>query len=120
MGTFNNSIQEKIEKLQKTVDTLLHMGENMDCICVDDLSLLNKEIHEQINDLYPYHGKTAEQEAALCLSLLMGYSVSMYANHEDEVKKRTILNRSRKIMMKQLPSPLKIRLHTIYDELLYN
>ncbi|MCE8995255.1 transcriptional regulator, partial [Bacteroides thetaiotaomicron] len=53
MGTFNNSIQEKIEKLQKTVDTLLHMGENMYCICVDDLSLLNKEIHEQINDLYP-------------------------------------------------------------------
>ena len=71
MGTFNNSIQEKIEKLQKTVDTLLHMGENMDCICVDDLSLLNNEIHEQINDLYPCHGKTAEQEAALCLSLLM-------------------------------------------------
>ncbi|MCG4995689.1 transcriptional regulator, partial [Bacteroides thetaiotaomicron] len=34
----------------------------MDCICVDDLSLLNKEIHEQINDLYPCHGKTAEQE----------------------------------------------------------
>ncbi|MFT0245081.1 UpxZ family transcription anti-terminator antagonist, partial [Bacteroides thetaiotaomicron] len=86
MGTFNNSIQEKIEKLQKTVDTLLHMGENMDCICVDDLSLLNKEIHEQINDLYPCHGKTAEQEAALCLSLLMGYSVSMYANSEDEAK----------------------------------
>ncbi|RGQ44670.1 transcriptional regulator, partial [Bacteroides thetaiotaomicron] len=56
MGTFNNSIQEKIEKLQKTVDTLLHMGENMDCICIDDLSLLNKEIHEQINDLYPCHG----------------------------------------------------------------
>ena len=68
MGTFNSSIQGKIEKLQKAVDTLLHMGENMDCICVDDLSLLNKEIHEQINDLYPCHGKTAEQEAALCLS----------------------------------------------------
>ena len=53
MRTFNSSIQGKIDKLQKTVDALLHMGENMDCICVDDLSLLNKEIHEQINDLYP-------------------------------------------------------------------
>lgn len=86
MGTFT-SIQGKIDKLQKTVDTLLHMGENASCICVDDLALLNKEIHEQINDLYLYHGETTEQEAALCLSLLMGYSVSMYANPEDEIKK---------------------------------
>ena len=65
MGTFNNSIQEKIEKLQKTVDTLLHMGENMDCICVDDLSLLNNEIHEQINDLYHCHGKTDRKSTRL-------------------------------------------------------
>ena len=94
------------------------MGENMDCICVDDLSRLNNEIHEQINDLYPCHGKTAEQEAALCLSLLMGYSVSMYANSEDEAKKKTVLRRSQMILKTQLPSPLKIQLHTIYDKLL--
>ena len=117
MGTFT-SIQGKIDKLQKTVDTLLHMGENASCICVDDLALLNKEIHEQINDLYLYHGETAEQEAALCLSLLMGYSVSVYANSEDEVKKRAVLRRSQEIMKKRLPSPLKIQLHTIYDKLL--
>ena len=117
MGTFT-SIQGKIDKLQKTVDTLLHMGENASCICVDDLALLNKEIHEQINDLYPCHGTTAEQEAALCLSLLMGYSVSVYANSEDEVKKRAVLKRSQEIMKKRLPSPLKIQLHTIYDKLL--
>ena len=115
-------LQEKIDKLQNTVHAMLHksnhMGENIDCICVDDLSLLNKEIHEQINDLYPCHGKTAEQEAALCLSLLMGYSVSMYANSEDEAKKKTVLRRSQMIMKNQLPSPLKIQLHTIYDKLL--
>ena len=118
MGTFNSSIQGKIEKLQKTVDTLLHIGENMSYICVDDLSLLNKEIHEQINDLYPCHGQTAEQEAALCLSLLMRYTVSMYANSEDEAKKKTVLRRSQKILKNQLPSPLEIQLHTICDKLL--
>ncbi|MCG4993793.1 transcriptional regulator, partial [Bacteroides thetaiotaomicron] len=31
-------------------------------VYVDDLARLNNEIHEQINDLYPCHGKTAEQE----------------------------------------------------------
>ncbi|MCS3160859.1 UpxZ family transcription anti-terminator antagonist [Bacteroides faecis] len=67
-------------------------------VYVDDLARLNNEIHEQINDLYPCHGTTAEQEAALCLSLLMGYSVSIYANSEDEVKKRTVLRRSQMIL----------------------
>ena len=34
-----------------------------------------------------------------------GYSVSVYANSEDEVKKRAVLRRSQEIMKKRLPSP---------------
>ena len=113
-----SSLQEKIDKLQNTVHALLHKSHSMECVYIDDIARLNKEIHEQINDLYPCHGTTAEQEAALCLSLLMGYSVSVYANSEDEVKKRAVLRRSQEIMKKRLPSPLKNRLHTIYNELL--
>ena len=111
-------LQEKIDKLQNTVHALLHKSNYMAGVYVDDLARLNNEIHEQINDLYPYHGKTAEQEAALCLSLLMGYSVSMYANSEDEAKKKTVLIRSQKIIQNLFSSPLKNRLHTIYNELL--
>ena len=106
-----SSLQEKIDKLQNTVHALLHKSHSMECVYIDDIARLNKEIHEQINDLYPCHGKTAEQEAALCLSLLMGYSVSMYANSEDEAKKKTVLRRSQMILKNQLPSPLKIQLH---------
>ena len=113
-----SSLQEKIDKLQNTVHALLHKSHSMECVYIDDIARLNKEIHEQINDLYLYHGETTEQEAALCLSLLMGYSVSVYANSEDEVKKRAVLRRSQEIMKKRLPSPLKIQLHTIYDKLL--
>ena len=113
-----SSLQEKIDKLQNTVHALLHKSHSMECVYIDDIARLNKEIHEQINDLYPCHGTTAEQEAALCLSLLMGYSVSVYANSEDEVKKRAVLRRSQEIMKKRFSSPLKNRLHTIYNELL--
>ena len=113
-----SSLQEKIDKLQNTVHALLHKSHSMECVYIDDIARLNNEIHEQINDLYPCHGKTVEQEAALCLSLLMGFSVSIYANSEDEAKKRTVLRRSQKIMKNQLPSPLQIQLHTIYDKLL--
>lgn len=113
-----SSLQEKIDKLQNTVHALLHKSHSMECVYIDDIARLNKEIHEQINDLYLYHGETTEQEAALCLSLLMGYSVSMYANPEDEIKKQTILIRSQKIIQNLFSSPLKNRLHTIYNELL--
>ena len=111
-------LQEKIDKLQNTVHALLHKSNYMAGVYVDDLARLNNEIHEQINDLYLYHGETTEQEAALCLSLLMGYSVSMYANPEDEIKKQTILIRSQKIIQNLFSSPLKNRLHTINNELL--
>jgi len=41
------------------------MGENASCICVDDLALLNKEIHEQINDLYLYHGEVIHRHTMI-------------------------------------------------------
>ena len=46
------------------------------------------------------------------------YKRQVYANSEDEVKKRAVLRRSQEIMKKRWPSPLKIQLHTIYDKLL--
>lgn len=115
METF--SLQFRIEKLQNTALSLLHIGENSGVLYADDFVHLNQEIHRQINDLYPFHGTTAEQEAALCLSLLMGYSVSLYANPEDEVKKQRILMRSQKLMGERLPASLKTQLLTICNEL---
>ena len=88
-------LQEKIDKLQNTVHALLHKSNYMAGVYVDDLARLNNEIHEQINDLYPCQGRGA-----------------------DEAKKKTVLRRSQMILKNQLPSPLKIQLHTIYDKLL--
>ena len=48
-----SSLQEKIDKLQNTVHALLHKSHSMECVYIDDIARLNKEIHEQINDLYP-------------------------------------------------------------------
>ena len=109
-------LQEKIDKLQNTVHALLHKSNYMAGVYIDDIARLNKEIHEQINDLYPCHGTTAEQEAALCLSLLMGYSVSMYANSEDEAKKKTVLRRSQMILKKLSPTSLRFQLSTICNQ----
>ena len=110
-------LQEKIDNLLNSVRKLLPGGSNLGDIYADDLSLLNKSIHDRINELYSQHGRTPEQEAALCLALLMGYSVSQYANPEDESKKHTVLLRTRNILSLLPPSPLKEDLLLTYNEL---
>ena len=105
METSTNSLQDKLDSLYHTANALLHPTADGDCSYVDDFACLNQAIHEQINTLYPYRGKTADEEAALCLALLMGYSVSLYANPDDEAKKKVVLDRSREVLT-ILPSSL--------------
>ena len=113
----NILLQDKIDNLHNLADNFLRIGNKNGYVYANDLSLLNKEIHDQINELYPQRGKTVEQEAALCLALLMGYSVSLYANSEDELKKQAILIRSWKILPKLPPSFLKEQLLIFCNEL---
>ena len=112
-----NVLQVKIDSLLDSVHKLLPSGGNSGDIYADELSLLNKSIHCLVCELHSQHGRTPEQEAALCLSLLMGYSVSRYANPEDESRKSAVLLRTRKILPLLPPSPLKERLLLIYNEL---
>lgn len=111
-------LQEKIEDLHNMANHLLHIGEKEGYLYIDDFSELNKEIHNKINDLYPRNGKTPEQEASLCLAILMGYSVALYANPDDEEKKRAILIRSQKIIDILPDSQLKQQLSAVCSELL--
>ena len=87
-------LQENIDELQHLADHLLHIGDKNGYVYADDLSALQQSIHEKINDLYSQRGETPEQDATLCLAILQGYNVSMYANPEDEDRKRSVLQRS--------------------------
>lgn len=110
-------LQEKIDSLLNSVRLLLPDGSNMGYVYSDDLALLNKRIHDQIDELYFQRGETVEQEAALCLAILVGYSVSMYANSEDEVQKQSVLGRSKKLLQVLSPSFLKQQLFEISHEM---
>ena len=92
-------LQENIEGLLNLVRMLLPGGGSAGCVYLDDLSALQRSIHKQINDLYSQRGKTPEQDATLCLAILQGYNVSMYANPEDEDRKRSVLQRSLTLLM---------------------
>ena len=106
-------LQENIDELQHLADHLLHIGDKNGYIYTDDLSALQQSIHEKINDLYSQRGKTPEQDATLCLAILQGYNVSMYANPEDEDRKRSVLQRSLTLLDVLPPSLLKQQLSAV-------
>ena len=103
-------LQEKIDRLLDSVRMLLPDGSNIGFVYSDDLANLNKSIHDQMDELYIRRGETVEQEATLCLAVLMGYNVSMYANSDDEKKKQFMLERSKYILSQLLHSQLRTRL----------
>ena len=113
-------LQENIDELQHLADHLLHIGDknaygggSAGCVYLDDLSALQRSIHEKINDLYSQRGETPEQDATLCLAILQGYNVSMYANPEDEDRKRSVLQRSLTLLDVLPPSLLKQQLSAV-------
>ena len=106
-------LQENIDELQHLADHLLHIGDKNGYVYADDLSALQRSIHKQINDLYSQRGKTPEQDATLCLAILQGYNVSMYANPEDEERKQAVLTRSLSLLDVLPPSLLKQQLSAV-------
>ena len=106
-------LQENIEGLLSLVRMLLPGGGSAGCVYLDDLSALQRSIHEKINDLYSQRGETPEQDATLCLAILQGYNVSMYANPEDEDRKRSVLQRSLTLLDVLPPSLLKQQLSAV-------
>lgn len=110
-------LQEKIDRLLDSVRLLLPDGSNMGYVYSEDLAQLNKSIHGQINELYSQRGKTVEQDANLCLAILMGYGVSMYANPEDEDRKQAVLGRSLNLLNVLPPSLLQQQLSAVCHEM---
>ena len=65
-------LQEKIDHLLRSVRRLLPAGSDVCYLYPDDFSQLHQSIHNQLNELYPLRGATMEQDASLCLALLLG------------------------------------------------
>ena len=101
-------LQDKIFHLHNQAHRLLHIECSGSYLYADDLA--------QLNELYPLHGSTPEQDASLCLALLLGYSVSLYASLEDDLKREHILSRSLELLETLPPSPLKDDLYTVCKE----
>lgn len=104
-----STLQEKVKSLQCTSCRLLSLGEQSEDIYADDLFRLDKEVVDLTASLFGKKGTTLEEEASLCLALLMGYSACMYVAHRER-KVQSVLNRCWNILDKLPASFLKCRL----------
>ena len=102
----------KTEELQQLAQKSLYLGLDGDPIYAEHFSRLNKEIQILSDALYSGKGDTPEEEAGICLALLMGYSATIYSDKDKEAKKQSILDRAWEVLEQLPPSLLKCQLLT--------
>ena len=117
----SSSLFEEAINLQRAAHELMYLGMDGSPIYSDDLSRRNGEVYRLTAALYgsSARGTTTEEQANVCLALLMGYNASFI----DHGEKQEILNRCWNLLDTLPASLLKLRLLTacygeVFDELL--
>ena len=116
-----NSLLSCAFELQHVAHELMYLGMDGEPVYSDTFCRLNKEILVKCDSLFLTQSSDVEEEANLCLALLMGYNATIYNDGDKEQKKQAVLDRIYPIL-EQLPaSLLKARLLTytygeVYEE----
>ncbi|MCD8081357.1 MAG: UpxZ family transcription anti-terminator antagonist [Bacteroides sp.] len=84
---------KQAEELRALAEELLRLGENGGAVYIDQFRQLNQEIREKADLLFLQQGEDAEQEAQMCLALLIAYSVVTYPVDCQNQKIQSVLDR---------------------------
>jgi len=116
-----NDLTSRALELQHAAHELMYLGMDGEPVYSDTFCRLNKEVLVKSDSLFSAQSSDVEEEANLCLALLMGYNATIYNDGDKEQKKQAVLARIYPIL-EQLPaSLLKARLLTytygeVYEE----
>ena len=117
------SLLEEALLLQRAAHDLMYLGMDGSPIYSDDLSRRNGEVYRLTTALYDSgaKGSTIEEQANVCLALLMGYSISFIDHGEKQKHVQEVLDRCWDILDALSASLLKLRLLTacygeVFDE----
>lgn len=118
-----NSLLSRALELQHVAHDLMYLELNDEPIYSDDFCRLNKEVLVKSDSLFSEKSSDIDEEANLCLALLMGYNATIYDNGDKEEKKQAVLDRISNVLERLPASLLKVRLLTycygeIYEEAL--
>lgn len=116
-----NSLLSRALELQHAAHELMYLGMDGEPIYSDTFCRLNKELLVKADSLFSSQSSNIEEEANLCLALLMGYNATIYDYGDKGQKKQAVLDRIYNILEKLPDSLLKVRLLTytygeVYEE----
>ena len=109
------TLSEETFALQRAAHELMYLGMDGSPVYSDDLSRRNGEVYRMTMALYNSgaKGSTTEEQANVCLALLMGYSASFIDHGENQKHVQEVLNRCWDILDVLPASLLKLRLLTV-------
>ena len=107
----SSSLFEEAINLQRAAHELMYLGMDGSPIYSDDLSRRNGEVYRLTAALYgsSARGTTTEEQANVCLALLMGYNASFIDHGEKQDHLQEILNRCWNLLDPLPASLLKLR-----------
>lgn len=116
-----NDLLSHALELQQVAHELMYLGTDGEPIYSDHFCRLNKEVLVKADALFLSKGSNIEEEANLCLALLMGYNATIYDYGDKEQKKQAVLDRIYDILDNLPVSLLKVCLLTygygeVYEE----
>ena len=119
-----NDLTSRALELQHAAHELMYLGMDGEPVYSDTFCRLNKEVLVKSDSLFSAQSSDVEEEANLCLALLMGYNATIYDDGDKEQKKQVVLERIYNILEKLSTSLLKLRLLVytygeVYEEVLF-
>ena len=105
-----NSLLSRALELQRAAHELMYLGVDGEPVYSDTFCRLNKEVLVKSDSLFSAQGSDVEEEANLCLALLMGYNATIYDYGDKEWKRQIVLERIYNVLEKLTVSLLKVRL----------
>lgn len=107
-----NSLLSRALELQHAAHELMYLGMDGEPIYSDTFCRLNKELLVKADSLFSSQSSNIEEEANLCLALLMGYNATIYDYGDKGQKKQAVLPFIYNVLEKLPTSLLKVRLLT--------
>lgn len=107
-----NSLLSRAVELQHAAHTLMYLGMDGEPLYSDDFCRQNKDVLLKSDSLFAAKSSDIEEEANLCLALLMGYNATIYNYGDKEQKKQEVLVRAYDVLERLPDSLLKVRLLT--------
>ena len=105
-----NDLTSRALELQHAAHELMYLGMDGEPVYSDTFCRLNKEVLVKSDSLFSAQSSDVEEEANLCLALLMGYNATIYDYGDKERKKQVVLERIYNVLEKLPLSLLKVHL----------